>query len=72
MNISHTEISRSIYRMLFLNTSYLQLSCLGSEFQHYSIDCKCQHHRITRMLELKVCSYCLNAGQDQLNVALTM
>ena len=24
------------------------------------------------VLELKVCSYCLNIGQDQLNVALTM
>ena len=24
------------------------------------------------VLELKVCSYCLNIGQDRLNVALTM
>ena len=37
-------------------------SCLSSEFQHYSL---C-------LTELQVCSYYLNIGQDQLNVASTM
>ena len=48
-----------------------QLSCLDSEFQHYSTDCEFQHHAPFKQ-GLQVCSYCLEIGQDQLKVALTM
>ena len=59
--------------MLFLNPAYLQLSCLGSEFQHYSLDCEFQYHSLFKSVsELQVCSYHLNIGQDRLNVTLTM
>ena len=39
INISLIEVSRSIYRICcFGNLLILQLSCLDSEFQHYSTD----------------------------------
>ena len=61
--------------MLFLNPVYLatflfefRISALFTELQ-LSIPFPIQAKSV---LELKVCSYCLNIVQDRLNVTLTM
>ena len=51
--------------MLFLNPAHLWLTFLGSEFQHYSIDCEFPYQSLLKQwpaLELQVCSYWLNIG----------
>ena len=60
--------------MLFLNPAYLA-PCLGSEFQHYSVDCEFPYQSLFTqwpVLELQVCSYRLNIVQGLLNIALIM
>ena len=62
---------RMYYFWILLN---LQLSCLGSEFQQYSMDCEFQIPfpiQARSVSQLQVCSYCLNIRQNRLNVALT-
>ena len=70
------EISRSIYKICyFWILLILQLSCLGSEFNHLSMDCEFRYHSLFQqwpVLEIQVCNYCLNIGQGLLNIALIM
>ena len=54
------EISRSVHlqNILFLHPAYL-VACLGSEFQHYSLDCEFLYQYLFKqwpVLELQVCS----------------
>ena len=47
INISLNGISISIYRICYFSILLiLQLSCLSSEFQHYSLDCEFQYHSL--------------------------
>ena len=65
------------YKEYAIFESYLSWNLLVSaqNFSTIQMDCEFQYYfpiQTSPVLELQVCSYCLNIGQEQLNITLTM